>query len=196
MRNKTVVGITGGSGCGKTTVAEKIRDAGFPVIDADVVARQVVEPGKKCLEELKAVFGEKYIQSDGTLNRRKLGGLVFSDKEKLRYLNEITGKYIREEIERRIFGCNSSVIFIDGAVLIESGMRFDFMIAVLADINIRINRIMERDGLDEKSAKERINSQKKDKFYIDHSDFVIYNNGSRGDINVEDILLKIKNGRR
>lgn len=196
MRNKTVVGITGGSGCGKTTVAEKIRDAGFPVIDADVVARQVVEPGKKCLEELKAVFGEEYIQSDGTLNRRKLGGLVFSDKEKLRYLNEITGKYIREEIERRIFGCNSSVIFIDGAVLIESGMRFDFMIAVLADINIRINRIMERDGLDEKSAKERINSQKKDKFYIDHSDFVIYNNGSRGDINVEDILLKIKNGRR
>ncbi len=186
MQNKRVIGITGGSGCGKSYISKKLRERGFGVIDADVSARIVMEKGHPCLAETAAYFGEQILKS-GELDRKKLAEIVFSDEESLKKLNEITHKYILSDIYDKIEKQNCETVFVDGAVLIESGIECDMMIGVLADKEVRKSRIMNRDGLSEPEADRRIGAQAEDSFYIDRCDFVLYNNGSEPDI---DYILK------
>ncbi len=186
MQNKRVIGITGGSGCGKSYISKKLMERGFLVVDADVSARVVMEKGHPCLAETAAHFGEQILKN-GELDRKKLAEIVFSDEASLKKLNEITHKYILADIYDKIEKGKGETVFVDGAVLIESGIKCDMMIGVLADKEVRKNRIVSRDGLSETEADRRIGAQQEDSFYIDRCDFVFYNNGSEPDI---DYILK------
>lgn len=178
------LGITGGSGCGKTTVSDIIRNNGIDVIDADIAARLIVEPGKPALNEIKKYFGQEYITENGMLDRKKMGALVFSVPEKRLLLNKITHKYISEYIEEYINNYSGDIIGIDGAVLIESGIgvRCDYILSVLAKKEERIKRITARDAISCEEAKKRIESQNNDEFYIENSDYIVYNNSERGNL--------------
>lgn len=182
-----VFGLTGGSGAGKSTVADILRDLGVYVIDADKIARQIAEIGMPCLKELCEEFGGDILERDGSLNRRKLGNIVFSDSKKLKSLNKITHKYIKENIVSQLSLCNCKFAAIDGAVIIGSEIEelCECMVSVLADRNIRIRRILERDLLTLEQAESRLKSQPNDDFYIRNSDYIIYNNGSTEELNLK-----------
>ena len=191
-----ILGITGGSGCGKTTVCEILSRNGVDVVDCDIVSRKIVEPKTPALSEIKSYFGDEYIRKDGTLDRKKLAALVFNSPEKLEKLNEITHKYVEEYIDLYIAASNSEIIGLDAAALIESGIykKCKHVMCVLADKEIRKERIMRRDSLSEIDATARICAQKTDEFYIEKSDYIVYNNGNIEEVN-EDIL-KILNDIR
>ncbi len=191
-----VFGLTGGSGAGKSAAAEIFRELGVYVIDADKVARKVVEKGKPCLEELRREFGNGIITPDGMLNRRSLGDIVFTDENKLKSLNKITHKYIKEEILSELALSDCEMAAIDGAVLIGSDIAelCSFMVSVAADTDIRLMRITERDNLTRERAQNRLNSQLDNDFYIKNSKYIVYNNGSTAELalKIKDIYEEIK----
>ena len=184
-----VLGITGGSGCGKTTVSKIFEENGINIIDGDIVARKIAEPGMPALSEIEDAFGSDYINPDKTLNRKKLGGFVFSNPDKLLILNSITHKYISQYIDSYIKDYKKDIVGIDAAALIESNIykKCDYIVSVLSDYDLRIDRIMKRDNITYNEAKTRIDAQKSDQFYIENSDYIVYNNGS-----YEDLLSQIK----
>ena len=188
-----ILGITGGSGTGKTTVSKYLETLGVDIIDCDLVAKKFVEPGMKALDEIIDFFGKEYINPDKTLNRKKLANLVFNSPDMLLKLNEITHKYVEEYIDLYIKNSTSEIVGIDAAALIESGIykKCDFVLSVLADKDIRIKRIINRDNISLSEATDRISAQKNDEFYIEKSDYIVYNNGSKDEIIVE--ILNILN---
>lgn len=196
MQSKYVFGITGGSGTGKSTVSDIFRSMGCEVIDCDVVAREVTRPGSVCLNELVSEFGNEIIDKDGILLRKKLGEIVFSNAAKLSKLNKITHKHILSEIYHKIDESSAEFIGIDGAVLFESGVtdRCNLVIGVLANKDLRISRIMERDNLTVKIAEDRINSQKSDNFYLEKCSVILYNDGNKQQLEnkVKEVMEKLK----
>ena len=187
-QNKKLVGITGGSGCGKSHLSMRLREKGIPVIDCDLVSREIMAKGTPCAKEVLEYFGEEILEN-GEINRRALGRIVFKSPEKLKKLNEITHKYILADIYNKMEKEESHVICVDGATLIESGICCDVMVGILADKEIRKKRIMERDGLTSEDASLRISAQKDDSFYIENCDFVIYNN--QGVIDVDAFIKRV-----
>lgn len=188
MQNKRLIGITGGSGCGKSYLSGRLREKGIPVIDCDLVSREIMAKDTPCAKEVCEFFGEEILEN-GEINRRKLGRIVFSDGEKLKKLNEITHKYILESIYNKMAKEESDVIVTDGATLIESGIKCDLMVGIVADREVRKKRIMERDGLSEEDAQLRINAQKPDRFYKENCDFVVDN--SLGNIDIDEFIKKL-----
>lgn len=189
-----VIGLTGGSGSGKSTIASLMRQRGINVIDADQIGRVVVEKGKPALTEIVEGFGEGVLQSDGTLDRKKLASIVFTDREQLKKLNRITHKYITAIVKEELAACKADISVIDAAVLKESGIldMCDYVIAVTADKELRIERIIARDGITREAAQNRISSQEPDAKYIQYADFVIDNSGDEAlDVLLEDILDEI-----
>ena len=183
-----VVGLTGQTGAGKSTVSKIFSANGFAVINADSVARQVVEKGSMCLDEIADFFGSGVIKEDGTLDRRALANIVFSDKAKLETLNTISYPYITGEILRQIkdFAKNGEkFILLDAPTLFESRADdfCEIIISVLADADIREKRIISRDGLTREQALKRMNSRLDEDFFITHSDYIIHNNGELGTVN-------------
>lgn len=174
-----VLGVTGGSGSGKTTVSSVFAEYGAYVIDADIAARAIVEKGQPALREIEKEFGAGVINSDSTLARRVLGDIVFSDAAKLEKLNSITHPYITDYIKEHLGKYTGALALIDGAVLIESGIgsMCDYMCAVVANRDIRVRRICARDNLTREQAQARISAQKPDDFYVEKADFVIRNDG-------------------
>ena len=179
-----VIGLTGPSGSGKGKIAEILSEYGVQHINADSVYHNILIPPSPCLDELVENFGYKILNAGGQLDRRMLGAIVFGEenKQKLEKLNSITHKYVCARIRQiiRYFqstSCKACVI--DAPLLLESGLNgdCDFVISVLADTEIRAQRIAKRDKISLEDANLRINSQKPDGFYIDGSDIVVYNNG-------------------
>lgn len=195
-----IIGITGGSGCGKTTVSDMVRNEGVEVLDCDIIARKTTQAKMPALEEIRKSFGDEYIKENGELDRKKTAELVFSDKSRLEELNRITHKYIMQYISEYINNYSGNIIGIDGAVLIESGVgkMCNFMISVLADEAQRLERIMLRDGITREEAEKRIKSQKSNEFYIENSDYIVYNNGDAQALfkEVSQILSQIRKGKR
>lgn len=186
-----ILGITGGMGSGKTTVAAYLKDKGAAVIDADEMGREVLKKGTKAFDEVKEAFGSKIFGADGEINRKKFGDIVFKDKEKLKILNEITHKYIVEKIKAKIDELkndkNNSMIVIDATIPVKHGFIdvADEIWVVITDREARIQRIMGRSDLTYYEAVDRIDSQLSDSEYINIADKIITNN--------EDIYeLKIK----
>jgi len=183
-KRKRIIGLTGGTGSGKSTIAAIAKKHGAAVIDADMVARKVVEPGHEALREIVDYFGKDILFESGELNRKKLGDIVFSDREKLKQLNHITHKYIREEINKEIEILENKSeynnIIIDAAVLIESNLHniCDEIWVVTANKEERLQRIMKRDHLSQESAWNRIRSQISDEELMKYADVVIENNGN------------------
>ena len=178
-----VVGLTGQTGAGKSTVSKVFADNGFAIIDADRIARIVVEKGTPCLDEISDFFGEEILREDGSLDRRALAAIVFSDKTKLETLNTIIYPYITGEILRQIRSHSEQgekLILLDAPTLFESRADdfCEIIISVLADPEIRESRITVRDGLTQEEAQKRMNSQLDEEFFRSHSDYIISNNGS------------------
>lgn len=182
-----VFGITGGSGSGKSSASERFRENGIYVIDADKTAREVVRQGEPCLEELVKELGSEILNDDGSLNRRKTGEIVFSDKKKLDILNRVTHKYIQKALEDQLNKIDTDIAAVDGAVIIGSPVEkmCSFLVSVMADKEIRVKRIMARDDISREAALKRIESQPSDEFYIANSRYLLYNNISKENLNIE-----------
>lgn len=157
-------GLTGGIASGKSTVTKTFRAAGIPMVDADMVARDVVQPGTFGLNKIIESFGKEYIQEDGTLHRTKLGALVFSDKEALTRIDDIMYPLIREESDRQIQKYHSEghyIVGYDAALIFEMGNIRNFypVIVVHCPQDIQIQRLMARNSLTRDEAMLRILSQ-------------------------------------
>lgn len=186
-----VLGLTGQTGAGKTTVSQLFARNGFEVIDADQIARQVVEPGSHCLEQLAQQFGDSMVRPDGTLDRKRLGNLVFSDREALQQLNAIMNPCILAEIREQLERSQSRWILLDAPTLFESGANVlcTWVVSVLAPESIRKQRIMKRDQLSQQQAEQRIRSQQDDSFYRDRSQAVLVNDGSLSQLKLQTLQL-------
>ena len=176
-----VIGLTGPTGAGKGRVAELFGAFGLPVINADEVYHRLLIPPSLCLDELCEQFGRQILSPDGTLNRRALGAIVFSDTEALATLNAITHHYVMAEIRRtldRLRRKNVPAAVIDAPQLFEAGAERDcnVIVSVLAERSIRRDRIVLRDGIPPETAEERIRAQKSEDFFRSHSDYIIENN--------------------
>ncbi len=175
-----IIGLTGGSGSGKTVAAEFFAKRGFFIIDYDKLTRLVYAKGEPCLVELTECFGNDIIDQNGNLLRKKLGDIVFSSKEKLNDLNRIAMKHILKKSEIIIEENRDKNILLDAPLLFESGLnkQCDVTIAIIADASTRIERIQKRDGISEQTAKGRIDAQHDDAFFEQNCNYCIYNDGS------------------
>lgn len=175
---KKLVGLTGKTGAGKSTVSAYLAEKGAYIIDGDIVARNVLVTEPSLIPELKKAFGE-ILNPDGTINRKKLAAAAFSSEENTRKLNLIMHPAINKAIHREADAafCNHSVVVVDAAAIIESGFadECDLMLVVTAPVEIRKERILKRDSLNESDADIRINAQKDDEFYNSRADYVIKN---------------------
>ena len=181
-----IIGVTGGSGSGKSELCRCLAALGAAVLDTDQTAREVVQPGKPALRELAQAFGEQILDSDGTLRRQVLADLVFGEADaeqkacKQAKLNAITHKYIQERTagwleEMRLAGQRFCVL--DVPLLFESGMdrMCDLTVGVLACVQTRAERIMKRDGLDRVRAENRIAAQPDEAFYRSRCQMLVCN---------------------
>ena len=176
MRNK-VIWLMGGTGSGKTTVSKIFKDLGLCVIDADKISREILKKDKPAYLEVTKAFGGEYLLPDGSIDRRKLGAAVFSDREKLETLNKITHKYIKLEINRQIEESENCVL-VDAALLPNEFCECDRIVFVTAPAHIRAERIIKRDSVSKSAALDRISAQPSDGEYAKVADFCIENTGS------------------
>lgn len=171
-----LIGLTGGIGSGKSTIARRLKDLGATIIDADQVARKVVEPGQPALAELIATFGSEILNADGTLNRGALGEKVFVDKSALEKLNSIVHPAVKKETDLLFSqaGSNEIVIY-DVPLLVETdnSYTFEHIIVASAPENIRVERLMEHRGMTESEALSRIQSQAPEEERLKIADTVI-----------------------
>lgn len=176
---KKLVGLTGKTGAGKSTVSALLKEKGAYIIDGDIVAREVLVDNCALLNKLSEEFGSNIINADGTLNRRALAKEAFSTQKNTEKLNSLMHPAINaaifEEAEKAFL--NYDIVIVDAAAIIESGFteKSDYLIVVHAPVEIRKERIIKRDGLSVTDADIRINGQKDDEFYLSRADFVFYN---------------------
>ena len=190
-----VIGLTGQTGAGKSTVSAYLRENGIAVIDADKTARDVVETGSACIADIALEFGCEYINMDGTLNRKKMAKTVFTEKEKLKKLNALMFPYIIERIQDEIKQLRQKgepIIVLDAPTLFESGADkdCDYVVSVTADPALRMQRIVRRDNLTQEEALQRISAQHDEEYYKSRSWKVLENNGSVDELkNQTSVLL-------
>ncbi len=194
-----LIGLCGRSGSGKGCFSEIARQNGFYVIDCDAVYKELVSRPSLCLNELAEAFGKEIIK-DNALDRRTLAPIVFSDKEKLKLLNKITHKHIREEVVNIISSKDDNTIFIiDAPTLFESGIdsMCELIIGILAPDSVCASRIVNRDKISETDAMARLNNQLSQEELIENCDYIIYNDSTLDDFSNSalDLLNKIKEGR-
>ena len=178
-----IIGLCGGSGSGKGSVCKIFSEFGIPCIDTDAVYREITSAPGECLTALQNEFGIEIITESGTLNRKKLASIVFSGEDsklRLERLNEITHKYILDETKRRLDNyrtMGAAAAIVDAPVLFESGFdrECDVIVLVVAERELRITRIMSRDGITRKEAEQRINSQISDDELMLRCDYMIRN---------------------
>ena len=180
-----VLGLTGGIGSGKSMVAQMFSQLGAIVIDADKLAREVVEPGQPALDEIAATFGPQVLLPDGRLDRPKLGEIIFADPAQRAKLDAITHPRIRARMEEEIKARRSGpgVLIVDIPLLYENdrGRSVERVIVVWVDPVTQLRRIRERDGLTADAARQRIAAQMPLEAKRARADHVIDNSGTRAD---------------
>lgn len=184
-----IIGLTGPSGAGKDVVASRMAPFGVVSIDTDKVYHSLLLPPSDCLDALTVRFGRGILRSDGTLNRAALAAIVFADGHEadLDALNHITHRYVLAQVRnqcRALALVGRPAVLVDAPLLFESGFdrECDHTIAVLADHEVRLERIMARDGLTREAAEARLNAQKSDDFYVKRAEVTIRNDGTPGDL--------------
>lgn len=170
-----IIGLTGPTGSGKSSAALIAKNYGINVVDCDKLARKAVKKGSDGLNDLVAAFSPGILKKDGALNRRELAKRAFSSKKNTELLNKTLLPHIAKLVKAEL---NGKTVLLDAPTLFESGLDSvcDVTIAVLANKDDRIKRIMERDKLSLENALLRINAGKDDGFYKERADFVLYNN--------------------
>ena len=179
----TIIGITGPTGSGKTTALNVLVELGAVLLDCDAVYHELTTSCVPMREELRERFGPEIFDEDGQLMRKTLGAVVFGDAQALIDLNEITHRYIRTEVERAISTARVEgrpAVAVDAIALLESGLGdlCDVTVAVTADDELRVGRIMARDGIGEEYARMRIEAQKPSAYFEEHCDLVLRNDGT------------------
>lgn len=182
QNNKSIIlGVTGGIGSGKSTVSLILQELGAVIIDADEISRQIVMPGEEALLELIEAFGNTIVDSSGNLKRKMLADMVFSSTLQLEMLNSILHKYVAQRIKDSVeehMQKEREVIVIDAPIPIKTGFLdlCDKVWTVHVDLEIRIARIMKRNGMTQEEAVSRISSQITEEEYLKIADTVIRNN--------------------
>lgn len=174
-----IIGITGSSGAGKDTICEIIENKyNAEIIDADKIAKELSKKGTMYLNSIVNCFGTGIIDKKGELNRKKLANIIFEDEQKREELNELTFIHVVDEIQKRIVKIKKKIIIVNAPLLFESNLNkvCDFVIAIIADKDRQIQRIMKRDNLTREEAEKRLNAQNSNEFYTENADYVIYNN--------------------
>ncbi len=202
-KNFVIVGLTGGIASGKSTVATMFEEMGARIIDADVIAREVVEPGQPASEDIRRAFGDGVFCDDATLDRAALGEVVFGDPQARRTLEGITHPRIAQRMMERADECRKQgygwVIY-DAALIVENGIHrwLDSLIVVAADPQVQIERLMARDGLTREQAQRRLDAQMPLADKVAVADFVIDNGGPLAQTReqVEDLYQRIEHGVR
>ncbi len=168
------IAITGNIASGKSTVEKIIEDRGYAVFDTDKIAHKILDKSN----EIKEAFKSFDILTDGQVDRKKLGQIVFSNPEKLKKLESIVHPLVKKELEK-IFNQNYDIVFVSVPQLFEAGFEnmFDKIIYIVSDEQIRLTRLINRNGISEKEAKLRIEAQLSDSEKSKMADFVINNNG-------------------
>ena len=192
-----ILGLTGGIATGKSTVSRYLAEKGYPIVDADLIARRVVEPETEGLAKIVAHFGQGIIKKDGSLDREKLGALVFSQPEKRLTLNAILSQYIRRAIEEEtaaLVNEKHPLVVLDIPLLYEVGYESDCdaVMVVYTTVEEQLKRLMTRNQLTEEEALNRIASQKSIEDKKMRADSVIDNNGAR-DQTYEQVETWLKN---
>lgn len=192
-----VIGLCGGSGSGKGAVSGIFAEIGIPSIDTDAVYREMTLSDSPCMRELRGEFGDEVVNSQGGLDRARLASIVFNDPSRLKTLNKIAHSFILDETRRRLAEYRDEgfpAAIVDAPVLFESGFdkECDEIICVLADRDVRITRIMSRDGIARDAAEKRIASQMPDETLISKCDHVIYNNSDIESLREQILALKNK----
>ncbi|MDI6552586.1 dephospho-CoA kinase [Leuconostoc falkenbergense] len=184
-----LVGLTGGIATGKSTVSGMLRDAGLPIVDADVVAREVVEPGTPTLEKIKLAFGPSVIDN-GVLNRRRLGDIVFSNSQELARLNDIMQPAISRAMADKINFWRMQqvpILILDVPLLFERHYekdgKIDKIIVVTTDESTQLERLKLRNQLSDSQARNRVHSQLPLTDKVARADFVIDNNQDQQSLN-------------
>ena len=179
-----VVGLTGGVASGKTTIAYILREEGAYVIDADQIARELVQPDTPVWNEIVKVFGREILEKDGSIGRKKLAAMVFSDPQQRGLLNRILHPRIKEEMDRRLEEVSQrhpeDIVVVDAALLVETGdyRKMDKLIVVTSTETQQIERLRQRDGMEPERAREILSSQMALEEKLKVADFVIRNDGS------------------
>ncbi|MBQ8595984.1 MAG: dephospho-CoA kinase [Oscillospiraceae bacterium] len=182
-----IIGLTGQTGAGKSSVREILQKKGAAVIDADTVAHDITDNNVNCIYDIVNRFSCLVLNEKGKINRKALGKRVFSDKKELLALNKIIFPYILEAIEHEVLGYiakGAENIVIDGATVIESGCgkMCDVLVSVVAEEETRLTRIIKRDGITKADAERRVSAQKPEEFYTENSDFVIRNDSTPAEL--------------
>ena len=193
------VGLTGGIGSGKSTVAGMLAEAGFTIVDADKIAREIMEPGSPVLDEVAKEFGADVINGDGSLDRAELARRAFKDDASTQRLNAITHPAIRAESNQQFAqaeAAGAAVAVYDMPLLVELGLNEEMDLTVVVDVDAeeRVRRLVSHRGLDEADARARIKQQIDDAARKAAADVVLDNNGPREDLapQVERLIASLK----
>ncbi|XBG74015.1 dephospho-CoA kinase [Enterococcus cecorum] len=158
-----VLGITGGIATGKSSVVQHFIDLGFPVVDADIIARHLLDQNEQAYNEVVKIFGSEILQENGEINRQALGALVFNHPDKLKQLDELMAPFLQESILATIKQAsqNQKLVIVDVPLMYEKGYDewMDQVAVVYCTPNQQLKRLMQRNQLTEKEAKQRIDSQ-------------------------------------
>lgn len=204
MRN---IGMTGGIGSGKNKVAEMFNQLGFYTIDSDVSSRKVMEKGEHAYEKIVSVFGENILDEQSNILRKKLGDIVFNNKEKLKMLENIVHPaiYEYEKKERsKIYGINDKAVVITHAALIiesKSIDKYDALIVISCPDDVQIKRIMQRDNFSEEKARNIVSHQMPNEERLKYADFIIDNSSTLDDLynevkRVHNLIMQINYGEK
>jgi len=194
------VGLTGGIACGKSFAMSCFRKQGACLVDADAVSIDLVKPGKEGWKRIQKHFGDEVITENGTVDRLKLGRIVFSNDEKRGLLNHLLHPLIIDEIKIKLKQIDRkdplSIAVVELPLLIECGLQndFDTIVVVMTTRATQVRRLMERNSLSRKEAEERLNAQMDLCKKIEYADFIIENNGTREEVDkqVKEIYRMMK----
>lgn len=196
-----VIGLTGKTGSGKSTVSLLLEKNGYFIIDGDKVAREIVQKDTPGLKKLCEVFGEDILNPDKTLNRKLLAKKAFADENSTKKLNETTHPFINEKIKEKIEFADKNgyeVCVLDAAALLESDCRnfCDIVAVVYCDEELRLKRIIERDKISVEDAKLRMNAQKDDEYYFKNADIIIINDEKNNIVEETKKLIDFAEGKK
>jgi dephospho-CoA kinase len=198
--HRLLLAVTGGIATGKSTVTRMFKELGVPVIDFDLIAREVVEPEKPAWQDIVAYFGQQVLLEDNQLDRKKISGIVFSDMEKRKRLEGFTHPRIQTEFIRQLNEIvekdPEAIILVDVPLLVELNMQYMFhkTLVVFTSRERQIERLLERDGISREEAATRLKAQLPIEEKVGYADFIIDNNGSLEETRqqVQDLLLVLK----
>ena len=176
-----IIGITGSSGAGKSTICELLEEKyDVKIINADKIAKKLSKKGTNYIIDIIAKFGKDIVDEDGELKRKKLAEIIYNDPKKRMELNKYTFKYIRKEIEKQIKEQKGKTIIIDAPLLFESELNklCDKVIGIVSAKELQIERIVARDNIDYEQAEKRLKAQSSNDFYKEKCDIIIENDNN------------------